>query len=209
MNLFRHFRDSVVHALDALAAAGKIPAGLDVSRVAVEPPREEGHGDLSTNAAMVLSKAAGMKSRDLAELLAERLQRLDSVTEVTVAGPGFINFRLADAFWQARLADVLQAGTSYGSSRLGNDGVAVAQSHMAVHVVDRKGPIEGRRQTQRDLHLLRVHERGEPTAGVAAVRGRKWPAIPPSDRDLHASISTWGRAREPVSASASSLDWGL
>ncbi|MGE0117590.1 MAG: arginine--tRNA ligase [Dongiaceae bacterium] len=121
MNLFRHFRDSVVHALDALAAAGKIPADLDVSRVAVEPPREEGHGDLSTNAAMVLSKAAGVKPRDLAEMLAERLRRFDSVTEVAIAGPGFLNFRLADAFWQARLADVLQAGTSYGSSRLGDD----------------------------------------------------------------------------------------
>jgi arginyl-tRNA synthetase len=120
MNLFRHFRDEVVGAVNGLAAAGKLPAGLDLGRVAVEPPREAGHGDLSTNAAMVLGKAAGLKPRDLAEMLAERLRRIGSVTEVTVAGPGFINVRLADSFWQARIADVLAAGTEYGSSRLGN-----------------------------------------------------------------------------------------
>src|SRR5262245_16525759 len=114
MNLFRQFRDDVVRALEALAAAGRIPPGLEVGRVTVEPPREEGHGDLSTNAAMVLGKAAGLKPRDLATMLADGLRRLDSVTEVTVAGPGFINLRLADSFWQARIADVLKAGTSYG-----------------------------------------------------------------------------------------------
>ena len=63
MNVFRHFREEIVRALDRLAATGTIPAGLDVSRVTVEPPpREDGHGDLSTNAAMVLSRAAGMEA---------------------------------------------------------------------------------------------------------------------------------------------------
>jgi arginyl-tRNA synthetase len=119
MNLFRYFRDEVVRAIQDLAAAGRIPPGLDLDRVAVEPPREQAHGDLSTNAAMVLSKGAGLKPREIAEMLAERLRRIESVTQVTVAGPGFLNFRLADAFWQARVADVLDAGIAYGSSMLG------------------------------------------------------------------------------------------
>src|SRR5215470_785443 len=119
MNVLRHFREEVVRALTQLAAAGQIPAGLDVSRVTVEPPREEALGDLSTNAAMVLSKAANLKPRALAELLAERLRVVAGVTEVTVAGPGFINLRVEDAFWQARIADVLTAGTAYGASTIG------------------------------------------------------------------------------------------
>jgi len=120
MNVFRHFREEIVRALDRLAATGTIPAGLDVSRVTVEPPpREDGHGDLSTNAAMVLSRAAGMKPRALAENLAEQLRALANVSDVTVAGPGFINLRVEDSFWQARIADVLTAGTAYGSSDIG------------------------------------------------------------------------------------------
>jgi arginyl-tRNA synthetase len=119
MNVFRHFREEIVRALDRLAATGTIPAGLDVDRVTVEPPREDGHGDLSTNAAMVLSRAAGMKPRALAEILAEQLRALANVSGVTVAGPGFINLRVEDSFWQARIADVLTAGTAYGSSDIG------------------------------------------------------------------------------------------
>ena len=67
MNYFSHFRSLVVAELDALAAAGELPADMDFARVAVEPPRDRSHGDLSTNAAMVLAKAAGQKPRDLAE----------------------------------------------------------------------------------------------------------------------------------------------
>jgi len=119
MNVFHHFRDEVIRALGQLAEAGRIPAGLDLARVTVEPPREEGHGDLSTNAAMVLSKAADLKPRALAELLAERLRAVASISEVVVAGPGFINLRVKETFWQARIADVLKAGTAYGSSTLG------------------------------------------------------------------------------------------
>jgi arginyl-tRNA synthetase len=114
MNVFAYFRDEVLTALDGL-----VPAALDLSRVAVEPPREVAHGDMSTNAAMVLAKGAAAKPRDLAERLAAKLRAHPDVTECSVAGPGFINWRLSDAFWHARIADVLREGTAYGDSGLG------------------------------------------------------------------------------------------
>ncbi|MBX6368932.1 MAG: arginine--tRNA ligase [Rhodospirillales bacterium] len=114
MNVFATFRDEVLKAL-----AGLVPPELDLSRVAVEPPRDAAHGDMSTNAAMVLAKGAGMKPRELAERLAQRLLAHPDVTECSVAGPGFINWRLGDAFWHARIAEILRAGTAYGDSGLG------------------------------------------------------------------------------------------
>jgi arginyl-tRNA synthetase len=119
MDLFRYFHGEVIAALQRLAAEGALPQALDLSRVAVEPPRDPTHGEVSTNAAMVLAKPAGMKPRDLAETIATALRALPDVTEVTVAGPGFINFRLADRFWHERLRDVLREGTAFGDSRLG------------------------------------------------------------------------------------------
>ncbi|MGF1612012.1 MAG: arginine--tRNA ligase [Kiloniellales bacterium] len=119
MNLFRHFHDRIVAELGALAAAGTLPAGLDFARVTVEPPRDASHGDLSTNAAMVLAKPAGLKPRDLAEALRARLAGWPEVTAAEVAGPGFLNLRLGDSFWQSQLAEVLLAGTSYGDSDIG------------------------------------------------------------------------------------------
>ena len=113
MNLFKQFRQEIVTILD------RIVPGQDTSKVNAEPPREETHGDVATNAAMVLSKAAGMKPRDLAERLAEELRRLPSVEQVEIAGPGFINLRLADSFWAAQLGDILRSGTAYGDSDLG------------------------------------------------------------------------------------------
>ena len=112
MNLFDHFRDQIITALAGL----DLPTGLDTSKVTAEPPREAAHGDVSTNAAMVLSKAAGMKPRDLAENLAGLLAKIPHVAAVEVAGPGFINLRLSDDFWFARLADVLKAGSAWGRS---------------------------------------------------------------------------------------------
>ena len=119
MNLFKEFRGIVVKELEVLAAEDHLPAGLNFTRVAVEPPRDRGHGDIATNAAMVLAKPAGMKPRDLADVLAGRLAGLDSVTEASVAGPGFINLRLDQAFWFERLREILRAGTAYGASTLG------------------------------------------------------------------------------------------
>lgn len=115
MNLFKYFREEIIAALARL----DLPAGLDTGKVTAEPPREEAHGDVATNAAMVLSKAAGMKPRDLAEKLAEQLRAHPAVTAVEIAGPGFINLRLVDSFWAERLADVLRAGPAYGDSDMG------------------------------------------------------------------------------------------
>ncbi len=119
MDHFRYLRDKVIAVLDGLAGEGAIPSGLDPSRVAVEPPREAEHGDVATNAAMVLSKAAGMKPHDLANLIVAKLQVLDEVTSAEAAGPGFINMRLADGFWLERLKDILASGVAYGESDLG------------------------------------------------------------------------------------------
>ncbi|MBX3493276.1 MAG: arginine--tRNA ligase [Parvibaculum sp.] len=119
MNIFRYFEDRVEAALKALEKEGALPAGLDTSRVAVEPPRDPSHGDLSTNAAMVLAKPANMKPRDLADRLAAKLAAEEAVTEVSVAGPGFINLRLNTGFWLARIPEMLRSGPAYGASELG------------------------------------------------------------------------------------------
>jgi len=119
MNLFAHFHDVVAAEVLALAAAGVLPEGLDLSRIAVEPPRDPAHGDLSTNAAMVLAKPAGKNPRELAQQLAERLRQHADIVSAEVAGPGFLNLRLVDAFWHARLAEILRAGPAYGDSRMG------------------------------------------------------------------------------------------
>ncbi len=119
MNIFRHFEEIVSDALAGLQSAGTLAADLDLSRVAVEPPRDPSHGDISTNAAMVLSKPAGMKPRDLADLISTALDASGHFTDVSVAGPGFINMTVRDTFWQTRLADVLAARTSYGVSEMG------------------------------------------------------------------------------------------
>jgi arginyl-tRNA synthetase len=116
MNIYKHFSIVVQAILADLAASGGLPAGLDTSRVAVEAPRDVTHGDLATNAAMVLSKPAGMKPRDLAELLVPRLVAHHEVLSADIAGPGFINLRLTEGFWRDRLRDVLVAGPAYGES---------------------------------------------------------------------------------------------
>lgn len=119
MNIFQHFLSILLDQLKALQAEGVLGSDIVLSKVAVEPPRDASHGDLATNAAMVLSKAAGMKPRDLAAKIAEKLTATGHFTSVDIAGPGFINMSLSDAFWQAQVSDVLKAGTDFGSSNLG------------------------------------------------------------------------------------------
>ncbi|WP_366555989.1 arginine--tRNA ligase [Aquibaculum sediminis] len=121
MNLFKDFQVIVRDQLEALVAAENLPEGLDFSRVTVEPPRDPSHGDLATNAAMVLAKPAGRKPRDVAEMLAEELRRLEGVESVEIAGPGFINLRLSDDVWYRQLAGILRAGSDFGSSDMGRD----------------------------------------------------------------------------------------
>src|SRR6202142_888429 len=111
-----------VHAVcGALAAEGGWPAGTDLSRVVVEPPRDAAHGDMATNAAMVLAKEAKAKPRDLAEKIAERLRADDLVASVDIAGPGFINLTLNVTAWADALRSVLGEGNAYGQSAVGAD----------------------------------------------------------------------------------------
>jgi len=119
MNVFAFFQSEIAQLLDQLAVEGVLPTGLDLTKLAVEPPRDAAHGDISCNAAMVLAKPAGMAPRAVAELLAAKLRQHADVTEVTIAGPGFLNWRLSDAFWQARLAEILIQGPAYGDSTAG------------------------------------------------------------------------------------------
>lgn len=114
--LFHIFQNHIDAILDDLTEAGTLPAGIDRSNVTLEPPRDPSHGDLSTNAAMVLSKAAGMKPRDLAEKIAEKLAVLDDVQSVDIAGPGFINLRVAPSVLLGELLEIEQLGAQYGRS---------------------------------------------------------------------------------------------
>jgi arginyl-tRNA synthetase len=119
MNFFNYITDIVNKELKELSASGTLPTGLEFKNVTVEPPRDSSHGDVATNAAMVLAKQAKMKPRDIADALAARLREIADIETVEVAGPGFINMRLATSFWHARLAEVLAAGTDYGTSSVG------------------------------------------------------------------------------------------
>ncbi len=148
MNLYQHFRNKVVQAVGELVSDGEIPDGLDLTRIAVEPPREAGLGDITTNAAMVLSKPAGLKPKDLAEKLAGRLKAVESVIETEIAGPGFINIRLDPAFWQERLREILDAGPAYGDSELGkgervNVEYVSANPTGPLHVAHARGAVVG------------------------------------------------------------------
>lgn len=120
MNYFKHFKDISLDVLEGMQAAGDLPKAMDFARVAAEAPRDAAHGDVAVNAAMVLAKQASMKPRDLAVRLAASIAQHDDVESAEVAGPGFINIRAAEAFWPARLAEVLAAGKTYGASTVGN-----------------------------------------------------------------------------------------
>ncbi len=120
MNLFNDLRDVVLAAVGTLQATGDLPAGLDLASITVEPPRDAAHGDMATNAAMVLAKPAGKSPRAIADVLAPLLAADPRVTEAAVAGPGFINIRLAPAVWQGLVKAVLDQGAAFGRSTLGS-----------------------------------------------------------------------------------------
>ena len=121
MNLFAEIRTLVVDTLAQMTAEGSLPAGLDLSAVAVEPPRDPAHGDMATNAAMVLAKPAGLQPRAIADALALRLAKDARITSAEVAGPGFLNLRLTTSLWQRVVKDALQAGAKFGKSELGQE----------------------------------------------------------------------------------------
>ena len=117
--VYARFARHIDTALDALESQGQLAAGVSRAAIAVEPPRDPSHGDLATNAAMVLAKGAATNPRALAELLVPRLAALDEVESAAVAGPGFINLRLAPSVWRDELAAILAAGIDYGRLDIG------------------------------------------------------------------------------------------
>lgn len=119
MNIFADFNARIVEAVEALGLKDGEGRALDLSRIAVEPPRDASHGDLATNAAMVLAKAAGQNPRALAERIAEALRADADIAGAEVAGPGFVNLRLTDGFWHAHLKGILARGADYGRSGVG------------------------------------------------------------------------------------------
>ena len=178
MNLFTAFQNDIDAIIKDLIKAGALPEGLEVSRITVEPPRDASNGDISTNAAMVLAKPAGMKPRDIAELIAPRLGALPGVTKVDIAGPGFINAGLSNDFWHARLADILKSGTDYGSSEMGK-GIKINVEYVSanptgpLHVAHARGAVVGDALGNLDKPgiALRVHRglrRGGAGEAVAA-----------------------------------------
>lgn len=119
MNLFADIQSLVLDCLGRLAAAGTLPAGLDTAAVSVTPPREAGHGDMATNAAMVLAKPAGLNPRAIATPLAEMLAADPRVQSAEVAGPGFINLRLTPEAWFEAMRSALTEGAAFGRSAQG------------------------------------------------------------------------------------------
>ncbi|MFY0645815.1 arginine--tRNA ligase [Sulfitobacter geojensis] len=119
MNIFAEIRDLVTTTLDQMVSAGTLPKGLNFDPITAEPPRDPAHGDMATNAAMVLAKPAGMKPRDIAEMLASKLAEDPRITSAEIAGPGFLNLRLAPSNWQAIAKTVLSEGTAFGRGSLG------------------------------------------------------------------------------------------
>ncbi len=121
MNLFRDIRGTLEAAVSRLGETGTLPADLDLSNVTVEPPRDASHGDIATNAALVLAKQAGMKPRDIADAIASALAEDPAIDSTDVAGPGFINMRLAQSVWRIQLAGVLAEGAMFGTSDIGGN----------------------------------------------------------------------------------------
>ncbi|WP_339861110.1 arginine--tRNA ligase [Paremcibacter congregatus] len=119
MNIFESYLGALGTIISDLGAADKLPRDLDLKNVTIEPPRDASHGDISTNVAMVLTKQARMKPRDIAELVAEGLNALEDVEKVDVAGPGFINITLKPHVIQQQVSTILKAAGSYGRSALG------------------------------------------------------------------------------------------
>ncbi|MEX1662411.1 arginine--tRNA ligase [Thioclava sp. 15-R06ZXC-3] len=148
MNLFSDIRAAVIAALDVMVAEGALPEGLDFANVAVEPPRDALHGDMASNAAMVLAKPANRKPREIADALAAKLVADARILSADVAGPGFINLRLAPTLWSDLTRNVVQTGAAYGRSDLGQ-GVKVNVEYVSanptgpMHVGHTRGAVFG------------------------------------------------------------------
>lgn len=119
MNIFAAFRERIDESIRELIQQGVVNDNADLSRISVEPPREASHGDMATNAAMVLGKFSELQPRDLASKIADLLSEDKDIAAIDIAGPGFINLSLVPSVWQGQVANVLRAGTAYGNSDIG------------------------------------------------------------------------------------------
>jgi arginyl-tRNA synthetase len=148
MDVFAGFHGRVLAAVQQLKHDGVVPQGASIDGITLEPPKDASHGDLATNAAMVLAKAAGKPPRALAERLAPLLAVDTQIDKVEIAGPGFINLTLALAFWPSVLRMVLEQGDSYGRSAIGK-GEAVNLEYVSanptgpMHVGHTRGAVFG------------------------------------------------------------------
>jgi arginyl-tRNA synthetase len=148
MTLFADIRELVLQRLSVLADQGVIPAGLDMGNVTVEPPRDAAHGDMATNAAMVLAKPAKMNPRDIATALAGKLANDPRIDAVEIAGPGFLNLRMSTDTWRDVIRGVLRSGAQYGRSDLGQ-GLKVNVEYVSanptgpLHVGHTRGAVFG------------------------------------------------------------------
>ena len=116
---FKFFEQKLIAILEQLQKENALPKDLDYNRITVELPRDSSHGDLATNAAMVLCKQAKKNPRELAEMLCPLLMKLDEIETAEIAGPGFINLKIVNNFWVERVSDILKSGTKYGDGKLG------------------------------------------------------------------------------------------
>ena len=119
MNLFTHVREILIDILHDLSTQGILPADTDFSQITIEPPKDSRHGDMATNAAMVLSKSVETKPRELAKIISDSLSQNEIVLSVDIAGPGFINISLSEACWHSLLSCVLLNGINFGRSNIG------------------------------------------------------------------------------------------
>ncbi|MFZ0572273.1 MAG: arginine--tRNA ligase [Rhodomicrobium sp.] len=148
MNIFAIFEDRIRGVLDQLRSEGILPNDVKTASFVVEPPREAAHGDLATNAAMVLAKPARMNPKELAVQIADKLSRNSDVTKAEVAGPGFINLTLKPNIWPEVLQAVLQQGKDYGRSNIGagepvNVEYVSANPTGPIHVGHTRGAVFG------------------------------------------------------------------
>ncbi|NDA08632.1 MAG: arginine--tRNA ligase [Alphaproteobacteria bacterium] len=148
MNIYTHIETAIRSILEDLVKAGSISGDLRINAVGCEAPRDPSHGDLATNAAMVLAKSAGMNPRELAEMIAASLRERDGITEVSIAGPGFINIRLDPSIWRNTIDTILDAGEEWGSSGIGAGAVVNVEYVSAnptgpLHAAHARGAIIG------------------------------------------------------------------
>ena len=148
MNIFNSFREELNCIIVDLQRQGVIPSDVEISGISVEPPREAKHGDLSTNAALVLAKQAKVNPRELAGSLAPRLMKINGVISVDIAGPGFLNVFFGLGFWHNLLRDVLNSGTNFGRSQIGRGNSILVEFVSAnptgpLHVGHARGAVYG------------------------------------------------------------------